>query len=99
MVCYKCRCRRDSFYDLSYSRLVLPGDELARLVHVEPACGWSGESKRVLGIHALPSAVSCVMLSFVLRLAVPSPPPPVAVTVRTVLLFSERGVFDDNRWI
>ena len=47
MVCHKRRRRRDPLYNLSYLRLVLPGDKLARLVRLEPAGPQSRESNYV----------------------------------------------------
>src|SRR6266571_849414 len=47
MVCHKRRCRRYSLYILSYIRLVLSGDTLARLFRLEPAGPRSRESNYV----------------------------------------------------
>src|SRR2546422_8803989 len=44
---HKRRCRRNSLYNLSYTRLVLSGDKLSRLVDLEPASPRSRESNNL----------------------------------------------------
>src|SRR5437870_46140 len=63
---------------------------------VRSDCNFYQLTSSVARIQALPSALSCSMLSFALRLTVPYPPPPGVVTVRTSPPFAGRVVFEDK---